>query len=59
MVCCCRERFELLIVLEGTNETSNMTFQARSVPRSKANWFVLLLCLTLTLFCVQDVLPAL
>jgi len=25
-----RERFELLIVLEGTNETSNMTFQART-----------------------------
>ena len=24
-----RERFELLLVLEGTNETSNMTFQAR------------------------------
>ena len=24
-----RERFELIIVLEGTNETSNMTFQAR------------------------------
>ena len=24
-----RERFELLIVMEGTNETSNMTFQAR------------------------------
>ena len=24
-----RERFELLIILEGTNETSNMTFQAR------------------------------
>ena len=26
-----RERFELIIVLEGTNETSNMTFQARYV----------------------------
>jgi len=25
-----RERFELLIVMEGTNETSNMTFQART-----------------------------
>merc|ERR1719167_620298 len=25
-----RERFELLIVMEGTNETSNMTFQSRS-----------------------------
>ena len=24
-----KERFELLLVLEGTNETSNMTFQAR------------------------------
>ena len=24
-----REHFELLIVMEGTNETSNMTFQAR------------------------------
>ena len=24
-----RERFELLVVMEGTNETSNMTFQAR------------------------------
>ena len=23
------EKFELLVVLEGTNETSNMTFQAR------------------------------
>ena len=26
-----RERFELIIVLEGTNETSNMTFQARYI----------------------------
>jgi len=25
-----KERFELLLVLEGTNETSNMTFQART-----------------------------
>ena len=25
-----KERFELLVVLEGTNETSNMNFQARS-----------------------------
>merc|ERR1739838_1244426 len=25
-----RERFELLLVLEGTNETSNTTFQART-----------------------------
>ena len=24
-----KERFELLVVMEGTNETSNMTFQAR------------------------------
>jgi hypothetical protein len=24
-----RQRFELLVVMEGTNETSNMTFQAR------------------------------
>ena len=24
-----QERFELLVVMEGTNETSNMTFQAR------------------------------
>jgi potassium inwardly-rectifying channel subfamily J len=24
-----RERFELFLVMEGTNETSNMTFQAR------------------------------
>ena len=26
-----KERFELLLVLEGTNETSNMTFQARYI----------------------------
>ena len=26
-----KERLELLLVMEGTNETSNMTFQARSV----------------------------
>ena len=25
-----KERFELLVVMEGTNETSNMTFQSRS-----------------------------
>jgi len=25
-----RERFELLLIMEGTNETSNMTFQART-----------------------------
>ena len=24
-----KEKFELLLVMEGTNETSNMTFQAR------------------------------
>ena len=24
-----KERFELVVVMEGTNETSNMTFQAR------------------------------
>ena len=24
-----KERFELLLVMEGTNETSNMSFQAR------------------------------
>ena len=27
-----KERFELVVVMEGTNETSNMTFQARFVP---------------------------
>ena len=27
-----KERFELVVVMEGTNETSNMTFQERFVP---------------------------
>ena len=29
-----RERFELLLIMEGTNETSNMTFQARYTTSS-------------------------
>ena len=32
-----RQRFEVVVVMEGTSETSNMTFQVFKLPPSQAS----------------------